>query len=136
MEFKDKYELRLGSKGIFKIGGLDYLKDDLRILDLNNNEISVIEGLENLVNLEHLDLTANNIKNMLGLRTLKSLVTLGLCHNLIYTIQGIEFLSNLKRIGLYCNTLKKISEVSLKHIRDNNIFVSMAGELSDLEVVE
>lgn len=53
---------------------------NLEYLDLNENDISEIEGLDTLVNLKHLDLGCNNgITEIVGLDKLVNLEYLIIC---------------------------------------------------------
>ena len=92
--------LSLPKAGITKIQGLDKGLKKLRELNLNNNRISRLEGLDNLTNLEKLTLKNNKITKMEGMDNLKSLVWLGLSGNPIKKMEGLDKLANLERLFL------------------------------------
>jgi len=56
---------------------------NLRVIDLAENNISEIKGLESLKNLEHLDLTANKISELKNLEKLQNLKHFFISRNLI-----------------------------------------------------
>ena len=68
---------------------------NLQILNLGNNQITEIKGLDNLVNLQTLDLYQNQIREIKGLDKLVNLQTLYLNLNQIREIKGLDNLINL-----------------------------------------
>jgi len=72
-------------------------------LDLNSlciEDMSEIEGLNNLVRLQELDLSNNNLMHIDGLSSLMSLRRLDLSSNDIQEIRNLENLRNLKELIL------------------------------------
>ncbi len=122
-KFKNLQELDLSENNITKIYGLDNLVN-LQLLDLSNNEIIEIEGLDNLVNLQTLDLSYNKIKEL----------PLNLCNfrNINYfTVSGnpIEYISlPLKR---WINKNKNIYNDN-QNIHNHNIQTSFRNSLTNL----
>ena len=87
---------------IFKINKLEDLANDLIDLDLSNNRITEIKGLDKLVNLKKLNLKNNYIKRIEGIYQLKNLEYLDLSGNIdIKEIpETLNELSSLKTIKL------------------------------------
>lgn len=64
------------------------LSSELHTLNLHCNQISRIERLGHLSNLQHLDLSSNCIQRIEGLSALANLRTLNLSCNLITKVEG------------------------------------------------
>jgi Leucine-rich repeat (LRR) protein len=64
-------------------------------LNLFNNRIKKIRGLERLINLNTLNMSFNEIEMIDGLNECKMLKRLDLNHNFIRKIEGLEGKSNL-----------------------------------------
>ena len=73
-------------------------------LDLSNNLISEIEGIEKFSNLKYLKLDNNQVSNFEGLKHLKGLHTLYLRNNKISEIKGFENFTNLTLLDLSGNS--------------------------------
>uniref|UniRef100_A0A0K0F6B8 Protein phosphatase 1 regulatory subunit 7 n=1 Tax=Strongyloides venezuelensis TaxID=75913 RepID=A0A0K0F6B8_STRVS len=97
--------LDLYDNQITAIKGLDKLTK-LRVLDLSQNRIIKIEGLQNLVNLEELFLTYNKIKQIEGLENNIKLTQLELGCNRISKIENISHLTCMKKLHLGKNKIK------------------------------
>lgn len=92
------------------INGLDSLGPTLKELYLVENKIKVVEGLDNLVNLEVLELGGNRIRDIgNGLEKLVNLRQLWLGKNKISNL-GTSFynLSKLEMISLQANRITKV----------------------------
>ncbi|MHA1758135.1 MAG: leucine-rich repeat domain-containing protein [Promethearchaeota archaeon] len=98
--------LNLLDNQISQIHSLENL-DKLKYLDLSYNNITEIKGLDNLINLEYLNLNDNKITEIKGLDGLKNLRELKLSRNKITEIKGLGALKNLKKIDLTHNLLKE-----------------------------
>jgi len=111
---------------ITKIEGLDQLVN-LQDLRLQENKIRKIEGLDRFVNMQKLDLGANEISRIEGLDALANLKELRLSGNQIQQIEGLDALANLQVLGLTNNKIRKIEGlerlVNLKelHLETNQI---------------
>ena len=111
---------------ITKIEGLDQLVN-LQDLRLQENKIRKIEGLDRFVNLQKLDLGANAIPRIEGLAALANLQELRLSGNQIQRIEGLAALANLHVLWLTNNKIQKIEGlerlVNLKelHLETNQI---------------
>eukprot|EP00039_Didymoeca_costata_P000583 m.46317 g.46317 ORF g.46317 m.46317 type:complete len:1012 (+) comp10359_c0_seq1:218-3253(+) len=81
---------------------------NLRTLSLHRNELTSMEGLEHLTQLEELDLSSNKIIKIQGLSTLANLRYLNLASNKITTISGLESLVQLARLNIAFNSIKRV----------------------------
>ena len=79
--------------------------DKLQKLQLDNNIICRIQGLDHLVNLEWLDLSFNLIEKIEGVEKLTKLTDLSLFSNNISQISGLETLSKLNVLSLGSNKI-------------------------------
>ena len=117
--------LDLMDNNIKKIEGLDTLK--LEKLDLSFNKIGKIENLDKLSNLKELYLGYNHIENIEELDRLTKLERLILSSNKIRRIRGLEKLSKLKVLALDNNqisrieNLEQLSQLESLNISDNKI---------------
>lgn len=86
----------------------------LRLLDLSNNNITVIQNLHLCTSLTDLNLSYNNIQSLAPLRevaaTLRRLVLQG---NAVRTVRGLQNLVSLTELDLRCNLLASYQEFSL-----------------------
>ena len=81
--------------------------ENLIKLELSNNKIDSLNGLETLLNLQELFVDNNRIKNLEGIRNLKRLIILFLENNNIkdFKLSHIDSLTNLNFIFLNQNPL-------------------------------
>ncbi|XP_046661614.1 leucine-rich repeat-containing protein 49-like isoform X2 [Homalodisca vitripennis] len=102
--FLDVYDNQLD-----RIAGLDTLAT-LRVLLMGKNRIRRMEGLKNLVKLEVLDLHGNQISQVGGLANLCELKVLNLAGNQIRTIgpSDLQGLGALQELNLRRNRLKRL----------------------------
>ncbi|XP_062897425.1 leucine-rich repeat and coiled-coil domain-containing protein 1 [Mobula hypostoma] len=91
------------------------LSPKIRTLNVHCNQISRIEGLGHLWQLQHLDLSSNQIIRIEGLETLVALRTLNLSCNLITKVEGLNGLINLTRLNLSYNRITDLSGFSHLH---------------------
>uniref|UniRef100_A0A8C3XNI0 Leucine-rich repeat and coiled-coil domain-containing protein 1 n=1 Tax=Chelydra serpentina TaxID=8475 RepID=A0A8C3XNI0_CHESE len=82
---------------------------ELHTINLHCNQISKIEGLGHIWNLQHLDLSSNLINQIEGLSTLTNLRTLNLSCNLITKVEGLEKLHNLTKLNLSYNRIHDLT---------------------------
>ena len=120
---KEKLVLRAQNiKNIFEIklpeDDYSYTKE----LDLSNNLIRIVKGIENFSNLEKLNLNNNKIHSLEGFDKLINLKVLSLRNNDIVNLKGLSNIKNLKKIDVSGN-------IQITEIPD---FVS---ELSSLESI-
>ena len=112
-------KVNLKNKMIAKIGdikGLEENHEDIEELDLGNNRITEIKGLENLINLKRLNLRNNYIEKIEGLDELKNLELLDLSGNIdIQEIpESLIKIPNLKTVKLTGCRINKFSK-SVSH---------------------
>jgi protein phosphatase 1 regulatory subunit 7 len=84
----------------------DSLSETLEDLDLYDNLISHIKGLDGLVKLTSLDLSFNNIKHIKNLESLTNLTDLYFVQNRISRIQGLEKLTKIRNLELAANRIR------------------------------
>lgn len=107
-------ELELNDNDISEIRGLDNLVS-LRVLSIRGKEsnkgqrIAKIEGLDELSKLERLDLASNDITKMENLHELYALKVLGLRDNPISGITGLNRLEQLKALDLEMTSISEIT---------------------------
>ncbi|XP_069778130.1 leucine-rich repeat and coiled-coil domain-containing protein 1 isoform X2 [Narcine bancroftii] len=85
------------------------LSPNIRSLNVHCNQITRIEGLGQLWQLQHLDLSSNQITRIEGLETLVALRTLNLSCNFITKVEGLNGLVNLTRLNLSYNRITDLS---------------------------
>ena len=83
---------------------------NLKQLRLDNNIITRIQGLDDLVNLEWLDLSFNLIEKIEGLDKLSKLTDLSLYKNRIGVVAGLSNLHELEVLSLGCNKIQVLED--------------------------
>ena len=121
-------DLYLNNNQITKIEGLNNLVE-LEYLNLNDNQISKIQGLEKLANLKYLHLKNNQITKIQGLDKSTKLRWLNIEGNNIDTIQGLDNLKNLKNINFFDTNIPK-KEIKQFKINNPEIFVFYNSKLT------
>ena len=112
--------------------------ENLKLIDLSNNNISRIEGLENLIGLKELNLDNNQIIEIEGLENLIELESLNLSNNQITKICGLENLIKLRELDLRNNLLTSYPKeleviVSNLYIKEGNpIEKYTLGKIEDI----
>ena len=107
---------------IAELGNLNYL-------DLSNNNISKIEGIENMTNLVTLNLSSNRISKIEGLENLQNLKTLNLNGNNITDITPLSKNALLTTLYLKYNTV--IDENRSNYTGDRLEELNKIGEILD-----
>uniref|UniRef100_A0A4W3IAT2 Dynein regulatory complex subunit 3 n=1 Tax=Callorhinchus milii TaxID=7868 RepID=A0A4W3IAT2_CALMI len=109
---------------ILKIDNLWQFKT-LTKLQMDNNIIEKIEGLETLINLVWLDLSFNNIEIIEGLDGLINLEDLTLYNNRISHIENMDSLANLQIFSIGNNHLNQLENIlylrRFQHLRTLNL---------------
>ena len=82
-------------------------------VDLYDNQIRRIEGLNNLVQLRYVDLSFNKIRELEGLDSCEQLEELYLIRNRIQEVQRIDHLAHLRVLELGQNRLRVRMKTSL-----------------------
>ncbi|MCJ1479528.1 hypothetical protein MMC13_008214 [Lambiella insularis] len=83
----------------------------LRELDLYDNLLSRIKGLDSFVSLKSLDLSFNKIKHIKNVSHLKELTDLYFVQNRIQRIEGLNGLSKLRNLELAANRIREIENL-------------------------
>ena len=99
-------KLCLRQNNIQEVTGLSCLAPTLRDLDLYDNLIAHIKGVEDLVNLTSLDLSFNKIKHIKRVGHLAKLRDIYFVQNKISRIEGLDGLVNLKNLELAANRIR------------------------------
>ncbi|TIA45635.1 L domain-like protein [Aureobasidium pullulans] len=107
--FKKVMKLCLRQNSIHSIELPDSLAATLQDLELYDNLISHIKGLDSFTELRSLDLSYNKIKHIKRLDHLKKLDHLYFVQNKISRIEGLDGLSNLTYLELGANRIREIS---------------------------
>ncbi|EFC48177.1 leucine rich repeat protein [Naegleria gruberi] len=106
---------------------------NLKLLNLQYNEIRSISNLNNLTSLVFLDLYGNKIKKISNLDSLLSLRVLMLGKNMIEKIEGLEYLHKLDVLDLHGNKIREISNLSsLKEVRVLNLAGNLISNVSNV----
>jgi len=95
-----------------KINKIEGLSKNVCLVNLSiqNNKIEIIENLDGL-NLEVLNLAQNKIKMINGLQTLKQLTRLDLSRNEIKRLKGLEECDYLRFLDLSGNRISKVRQI-------------------------
>src|SRR4051812_27814710 len=102
--------LCLRQNSITEIEGLACIASSLDDLDLYDNLIAHIRGLEDL-NLKNLDLSFNKIKHIKKVNHLVELTDIYFVQNKIVTIEGLEGLTKLRNLELAANRIREIQNL-------------------------
>lgn len=98
--------------------------EDLMKLQLDNNIITRIQGLESLTKLRWLDLSFNMIEKIEGLSNLRQLEDLSLFQNRITVLEGLDELENLNVLSVGNNQIASLDDsVRYLHKLKNNLEV-------------
>ncbi|RDA95424.1 hypothetical protein CP533_5480 [Ophiocordyceps camponoti-saundersi (nom. inval.)] len=114
--FHNVTRICLRQNRIQHIDGLECLATTLKDLDLYDNLISHIRGLEQLPNLTSLDLSFNKIKHIKHISHMKQLKELFLVANKISRIEGLEGLDSLTSLELGSNRIREL--MNLHHVKN------------------
>lgn len=109
--FTQVARLCLRQNAIHDIKGLSGLAATLKDLDLYDNLIAHIKGLDELVNLTSLDLSFNKIKHIKHVNHLKELKDIYFVQNKISTIEGLDGLGKLRNLELAANRIREIQNL-------------------------
>ncbi|KER21403.1 hypothetical protein T265_10273 [Opisthorchis viverrini] len=111
--FDKLVKLQLDNNIIEKIEGIDHLVH-LRWLDLSFNNIKAITGLEKLVNLEDLSLYSNRIQSLENLDTLRKLEVLSIGRNKLTDTEDKEQAYQTHQLLVDELTAKEMNEQELE----------------------
>ncbi|XP_042904773.1 leucine-rich repeat-containing protein 49 isoform X2 [Parasteatoda tepidariorum] len=108
-------------------------EEQLHLLNLQLNHIPVIENLEAFSNLKFLDLSENMLEHISGLDSLLSLRMLMLAKNRINYIDGLQALHHLDVLDLSGNEIREIANIShLQELRVLNLSSNQISIMSGL----
>lgn len=128
--------LELGDNRIRVMENLDHLPS-LESLWLGRNKLEQIQNLESLVKLKSLSLQSNRITSISGIDHLHKLEELYLSHNGITVMDGIENLGNLKVLDLADNRIEHLQHLDkltkLSDLWMNGNRLSNIAELEQLK---
>ncbi len=114
--FAQVLRICLRQNAITSISGLPAsLGDTLEELDLYDNLISHVKGLDGMKRLKTLDLSFNKIKHIKNVGHLQTLKELYFVQNRISKIENLESLQNLRLIELGANRIREIE--NLDHLQ-------------------
>ncbi len=117
--FKKVKRLCLRQNLLQNIEGLSDVAPTLEELDLYDNLVSHIRGLDQLTALTSLDLSFNKIKHIKNISSLTNLTDLYFVSNKISRIEGLDTLVNLRQIELASNRIREIQNLgALKNLEE------------------
>jgi protein phosphatase 1 regulatory subunit 7 len=115
------------------IAGLESLGSTLLELDLYDNLLSHIKGLDELVNLTTLDLSFNKIKHIKHIGHLTNLVNIFFVSNKISKIENLETLTKLQQLELGSNRIREIQNLdALKNLEQLWLAKNKISEIKNL----
>jgi hypothetical protein len=106
---------------IKKIKDFENNYEKIHELDLSNNNIKNLEGIENFPNLRRLNMNNNRINHVKNLDKLKELQYVSLRNNNLSEIQGFKELTNLEHLDLSGNSNISIIPDSMNEIQSLKI---------------
>ena len=118
-----------------KISDISPLKDliNLAVLDLHNNEITDVSPLKDMVNLTDLDLDDNEISDISPLKDMTNLTVLDLDGNQISNVSVLSAMLNLTELDLHDNQISDIS--ALKNLVNLTILDLSENHISDFSPI-
>ncbi|KAI9171850.1 Protein phosphatase 1 regulatory subunit-like protein [Paramyrothecium foliicola] len=123
----------LRQNSIQNIEGLSSLAATLEDLDLYDNLISHMRGLDDLTKLKSLDLSFNKIKHIKNINHLKDLKEIFLVANKISRIDGLEGLDKVTSLELGSNRIREIQNLqSLQSLEELWLAKNKITELTGL----
>ena len=125
--------LNLAQNKIVHIEGLDQLAN-LQTLILFGNQLTRIEGLDKLTNLQTLILISNQLTRIEGLDKLTNLQSLDLSGNQLTRIEGLDQLTNLQSLGLSGNQITSIEGLDqLTNLQSLGLFGNQIASIEGLD---
>ncbi|QUC23699.1 uncharacterized protein UV8b_07940 [Ustilaginoidea virens] len=109
--FSNVVRICLRQNSIQEIEGLAPLADTLKDIDLYDNLISHMRGLDELRKLTSLDLSFNKIKHIKNISHLTQLKDLFLVANKISNIEGLDSLDKLTSLELGSNRIRELKNL-------------------------
>lgn len=109
--FKQVVRVCLRQNAIQQIEGLQTLAETLEELDLYDNLISHMRGLDGLTKLKSLDLSFNKVKHIKNIGHLTELKEVFFVANKISKIEGLEGLTKITSLELGSNRIREIQNL-------------------------
>lgn len=132
--FKNVVRICLRQNNIQDIEGLAALASTLEDVDLYDNLIAHVRGLDALTKLTTLDLSFNKIKHIKNISHMHELKDLFLVANKISKIEGLEGLSKLTSLELGSNRIREIRNLdSLASLEELWVAKNKITEISGLD---
>ena len=125
--------LNLRENQLTEIKGLEKLVK-LTELDLSYNKLTEIKGLEKLTQLAQLGLPENQLTAIKGLDNLTQLTDLNLSRNQLTEIKGLEKLTRLTWLEIYSNQITDIT--SLENLTQLKTIFMSTNQLTDIKSLE
>lgn len=120
-------ELYIECNTLLSIKGIEKLKN-LKTLSIHGN-LSSLNGVEGLLNLEVLDCSNNNLSSLEAIRNLTNLRELKCEYNKLVSLEAISNLTNLIKLSCEGNNLSSLTEiVSLRNLEE---LVFLAFDIKD-----
>ncbi|KND91155.1 Protein phosphatase 1 regulatory subunit SDS22 [Tolypocladium ophioglossoides CBS 100239] len=131
--FKNVARICLRQNSIQEIDGLAPLAATLKDLDLYDNLIAHMRGIDELTNLTSLDLSFNKIKHIKHVSHMTQLKELFLVANKIGRIEGLDGLEHLTSLELGSNRIRELQNLdNLKNLAELWVAKNKITELSGL----
>ncbi|OAQ73442.1 protein phosphatase 1 regulatory subunit SDS22 [Pochonia chlamydosporia 170] len=131
--FKNVVRICLRQNSIQEIEGLAPLAATLKDLDLYDNLISHMRGMDELKNLTSLDLSFNKIKHIKNISHMTGLKDLFLVANKIGRIEGLDTFQKLTSLELGSNRIREMRNLdNLKNLEELWVAKNKITELTGL----
>ncbi len=111
---KNALVVDLSENKLTSINGLEAF-EKLSEVNLSKNGISTVESLKNLKFLKIMDLSYNNLPSISGVFSDSKIETLNLSHNKLTVLEGLSNLKTLKSLDVSNNLISKINEHSIEN---------------------
>ncbi len=132
---KEITSLNLSNEGITDVSGLEHFAN-LETLDLSGNQITDFEPLTHLKQLKELDLSFNQIESLDPLERMPTIVKLNMEGNRITSIQPLKKMASLLSLNMADNRIRTISTFSslvyLQELTLRGNYVNDISALADL----
>ncbi len=121
-------ELDLSNNDIINMEGLESFPN-LKTLKLNNNQITKLRGIKNLNNLENLFLRGNRVSEIVGVENFTHLKHIDLSGNSVITEipEELNYLDELETVKLWNCNIKKFTESTEKYFWTNQNYRYYTG---------
>ena len=105
--------------------------ESIEYLDVSGEEIEILDGIENAINLINLDISNNNISDISSLSNMTKLEILNASDNNISNISSLSNMSSLKELDL--SNMVRVARDNIQNIKFNRIEnINTISNLSNL----